>query len=112
MDFEKGLGNLCYQDVTLKNNIWVGRSEFFDCAIDSHFQYPGTDKQYQPSMHDHAGFIMSDFLSDPQKYDLTNLHQMLGNPAIYGRTCVFNNIFEVCLFTLLFFLFSVFELFS
>ena len=76
---------------TIKNNIFVGRSDYFDCNVDKH-TYGGLEFSADPK--NFAGILMPDFSSSANKYTITNKHGTASAPAIYGRTCVFNNHFQ------------------
>ena len=83
--------------ITYKNNVFIGRSEFYDCAIDSHeteFNELALKQILPLGFEDHTAILMPDFLSKSNKFPTKNMHKSgVKSPAIYGQTCVHNNHF-------------------
>ena len=83
-------------DITFKNNVLIGRSEYFDCSVDSHnIEFNAVGSLFYPAgLNDHTGFVCSDFMGSANKFPNKPQHKSgIKTPAIYGQTCVLNNKF-------------------
>ena len=85
------------RSVTVKHNVFVGRTSHFDCSVDNvkvSFDSKSGPAILKKQGNIHTGIVISDFNSGFNKAPNKPYHKVsVKPPAIYGRTCSSSNIY-------------------